>query len=180
MQTFWSGPTHDAHIDIRDLVEVFFELENEKRKKWLSPRTVPSFDSSVWIATVPSENDKNNKSSIEDAWNAVVEDSCALLTRHVNDILNDALHNIVSSLAGYNQEPDIIPDETARTVFLFKPCYIGEDGNQIYPNHGCCLKGFRLYKNCYYAGALEQIINNKTNFVYDEWDKERLAFKNEH
>lgn len=65
-----------------DLVEVFRQVDHEKREKWSSLRSVLTFDPNSWTVNHPSSSGRTINAAIEDILPAIVDDSFAALVRN--------------------------------------------------------------------------------------------------
>lgn len=118
------------------------------------------------------------KAAIEDPSLAVDEDSFVTLVRQANDVLDDALHIIVSTSAVNIQQLDNTPNENTRSASI-ELDYTGGDDIQILANISDRIKVLWLDDNRYYARMVEQITNNRRKIAYDDGDTYCLALQNE-
>lgn len=86
-----SRSTKNIFISVGDIVEIFVKHDNEKRGKWLSPRTMLSFDPASCTGTDTAGNGKTMCAAIEDVRPAIVENSFASVITKANDELEGML-----------------------------------------------------------------------------------------
>ena len=67
-----------APVPIDDLAPVFIKLQHGKRGKWSSTKPVLSYDKQSGSVTVPGQNGRTIKSSVEDVRFAITDNELAL------------------------------------------------------------------------------------------------------
>ncbi len=95
-----SKSTTNLPINVGDLVQVFIKLQHENRGKWSSPKPVLSYDKSSGIVTVPGQNGRKIRTSVQDVRFAVTNDELAIQYQEAMDALDLALNDSVEPISG--------------------------------------------------------------------------------
>lgn len=103
-----SKATKDIPISVRDLVQVYIKLSNQKLGKWTTPKPVIHFDRMTKTITVPARNGKTINAAIEDVRIAVVEGLLANSIEEAIDKMDNILEDTFDDLITSDEEIEMI------------------------------------------------------------------------
>lgn len=91
-----SKQCRDIPIDPGDVFKVYLKKGSAKRDRYLSARTVLSFDPAIWNVTLPDSRGRTMSSDIKEMIPEVPDEEFVALERETKDKMGDDIHCLVS------------------------------------------------------------------------------------